>query len=490
MLFGGSRGAGKSFTSLMEAAKHYDVPGYGAVIFRRTSPELRGTGSLWEESLGIYRHLGGEPIESQLRWKWPSGAQVQMLHLQHENDKYKLQGKSIAKIVLDEAHRFTAGQFWFLLSCMRSTCGVRPRMLCTFNPAPEVQWLLELVLPYLDASGFPIRELTGVVRYFGRQNGKLRTFASRDEAAANGVDGVTSYCYVPSTLFDNPVLLRKDPSYLAKLQVLPPAERSQFLDGCWYAKQRAGEMIQAHWCPILHHGPLARRTAGQPPDSEIIRWTLALDLAGSPKDGDLVPGCPIPRYAESGRDPDYTAICLLGQFRDSRIVIWSAYRYRDVPGAILWEIKRILTSECPRGTTVVMAQDPGQAGQHQIESYSKELRGLAKVESSPPLNLAYQAAFLARVAFAGQLMLRDPDVSQSWQPNLIRELEGYSSDGHSATGHDDQISALATGVVFLATKLHPRINGALPTLDGPLSSENQIRTRPNWKALHPERDSR
>ena len=61
---------------------------------------------------------------------------------------------------------------------------------------------------------------------------------------------------------------------------------------------------------------------------------------------------PIPRHAESSSDPDYAAIMLLGQFRDGRVVIWQAWRYRDVPGAIEWEIERILKEECPRGTTV------------------------------------------------------------------------------------------------------------------------------------------
>lgn len=471
----------------MEAAKYYNVPGYGAVLFRRTSPELRGTGSLWEESLGLYLPLGGEPVETQLRWRFPSGAQIQFHHLQHEQDKHKMQGKSLCRVILDEAQRFTAGQFWFLLSCMRSMCGVRPKMLLTFNPAPEVTWLFELVHPYLDDGGFPRRELTGVIRYFGRKDGKLMTFASREEASAAGVDGVQSYTYIPALLWDNDVLLRKDPDYLQKLKVMPPLERAQYLDGCWHAKQRAGDMLQISlWCPILQHGTLARRTAGQPDDAEIVRWVLACDLAGSPKDGDLVPSCPVPRYAESSRDPDYSVMCLLGQFRDGRVVVWNVWRYRDVPGAIEWEIQRILRMvEAPRGTTVVMAQDPAQAGLHQRDSYGKALRGLARLETSPPINPIYAASFTARVAFRGLLLLRDPEVSP-WQPAFIRELEGYSSDGRSTTNHDDQVSALSTGLVYLASKIHPRVAAnALPSLDfdAPNQGDSQIRTVPNYRAV-------
>lgn len=476
IFYGGAKGGGKSYALLIEAAKGHTVRGYNAIIFRRVYRELKG---LYAESLQIYPKLGGVPTPSKFLWTFASGATVQFVHIQHDKDADALSGQDNAFFGLDEAQRMTARMFWTLMSCLRTKCGLRPRMLLTLNPDPD-SWVMEFARPFLDENGFPSPEENGVVKYFGRKDGKLRIYPTKEDANANGVDGATSYTFVSALLWHNPVFLRADPRYLNKLRTLPPLERSQYLDGCWLAKQRAGELIQSTWMPILHHGPLARRTAGQLPDSEIVRWCLAADLAATPVDGDLTT-CPTPRYAESGKDPDYTAIVLLGQFRNATTIIWRVWRYRDVAGAIEWEIKRILNTECPKGTVVVLNQDPGQAGLHQRDSYAKTLRGIARLETSPPLNLIYSATWLARIAFSGMLMLRDPDVAP-WQPALIRELEGYSSDGHSTTRHDDQIAALASGCVWLATKTHPRVLGSLPTMDGYLSPENAIRTVPNFRA--------
>lgn len=443
---------------------------------------------MWAETCEVYPALGGEPTEHRLKWKFRSGATISLSHLNLERDWKNWSGAGVATFAFDEAQFFTRKQFEMMLSCLRTTCGVKTRFLLTFNP-DETSWLIDYVRPYLDINDYPIQAMSGVIRYFGRTSrGAFGTYASLEEAKESGCDAATSYTFIPALIFDNKILLAKDPGYLTSLKSLPPGDREQLLMGCWRAKRRAGEMIQASWFPVLQHGILARRTAGQPDDRDVIRWCLCADLAGSPRDGDMVKSCEVPRYAESTGNPDWTRIFLLGQFRDGRVVIWQGWSARDVPGAIEFYIKRILETECPRGTVVVMSQDPGQAGKHQIESYSRALRGLARVETTQPLNLIYSANYLARVAFSGLLMLRDPDVSQSWQPALIRELEGYSSDGHSATGHDDQVSALSTGLIYLATKSHPRVMGALPSLDGPMSGENQIRTKPHWKALHPERE--
>jgi len=49
-IYGGAAGGGKSFGLLLEALRHIDNPQYGAVIFRRTYPEIMNKGGLWDES--------------------------------------------------------------------------------------------------------------------------------------------------------------------------------------------------------------------------------------------------------------------------------------------------------------------------------------------------------------------------------------------------------------------------------------------------------
>jgi len=480
VLYGGGRGGGKSFAAILDSAKYFDIGDYGCVIFRRTSPELRGTGSIWEDTTAVYPHIGGDPTETKLLWKFPSGAQIQLSHLQHETDSAKWQGRNLARIVFDEAQHFEPSQFWFLLSCLRSKCPVFKQFICTFNPDPD-SWLMPFVQPYLDEQGFPIREMSGVVRWFGRIKGKLETFASKQEGEALGCDGLKSYTYIPALLYDNPALLRKDPEYLSTLKALPPVQRAQFLDGCWLAAKGAGDLFQQAWFPTLIHGTLARRSAGQPDDREIVRWVLCGDLAATAVEGNLVPGCPVDRHTSTGRDPDWTRLLLLGQFRDGRIVVWDMQSFRDVPGAIEWAIVQ-LAKRAPRGTTVVLTQDPGQQGVHQMESYQKALRGIARFESTRPLNPIYMATYASRVVFKGLVYVRDPDIAP-WTQQFFRELEGYSSDGSSSTRHDDIVSALGTGLVYLASKPSPRVDAVLPSLDGEMSRENNIHRTPSYRVM-------
>src|SRR6266446_10075105 len=58
-IYGGAAGGGKTFGLLLEPLRHITtVKGYGAVIFRRTSKQVRNEGGMWDESFAMYPHLG------------------------------------------------------------------------------------------------------------------------------------------------------------------------------------------------------------------------------------------------------------------------------------------------------------------------------------------------------------------------------------------------------------------------------------------------
>ena len=51
-IYGGISGGGKSYALLLEPLYHISkVQGFGAVAFRRTTPQLRGEGGLWDTLL-------------------------------------------------------------------------------------------------------------------------------------------------------------------------------------------------------------------------------------------------------------------------------------------------------------------------------------------------------------------------------------------------------------------------------------------------------
>src|SRR6478735_9950024 len=96
VICGGSGGAGKTAVLLLDAARWQFVPGYGAVIFRRTYGEITMQDGLWDQSKKFYGEMGGVSNETQLRWTFPSSARIAFSHLQYESDLLQHQGSQYA----------------------------------------------------------------------------------------------------------------------------------------------------------------------------------------------------------------------------------------------------------------------------------------------------------------------------------------------------------------------------------------------------------
>lgn len=94
-IFGGSAGGGKTFSLLLEPLRHIANPNFGAVVFRRTSVQVRNQGGLWDESKQLYPNIGGKPHEYDLWWEFPSGASISFAHLEHDKNVFDWQGSQI-----------------------------------------------------------------------------------------------------------------------------------------------------------------------------------------------------------------------------------------------------------------------------------------------------------------------------------------------------------------------------------------------------------
>ena len=142
VIYGGAAGGGKSWGLLLEPLRHVtNNAGFAAVFFRRNTTQIRNPGGLWDESRTLYPLCGGRPAKAVLEWRWPFGGLVKMAHLEHENTVYDWQGAQIPLICFDELTHFSKGQFFYMLSRNRSTCGVRPYIRATTNPDAD-SWAL------------------------------------------------------------------------------------------------------------------------------------------------------------------------------------------------------------------------------------------------------------------------------------------------------------------------------------------------------------
>jgi hypothetical protein len=231
-VYGGAAFGGKSFALVLEPLRHVANPDFGAVIFRRTSPQITNEGGLWDEAGKLYPLAGASPRIGDLEWRFPSGATVSFRHLQFEKNKYDWQGTQIPLIGFDELTHFSESQFWYLISRNRSTSGVRPYVRATTNPDAS-SWVKRFLAPWIDRK-HPDPAASGEVRYFVRVNGQIVWGRTREDLKAAHPDlEPKSATFVRATIWDNRIGMAKDPGYLANLQAQTPVERARLLDGDW-----------------------------------------------------------------------------------------------------------------------------------------------------------------------------------------------------------------------------------------------------------------
>jgi hypothetical protein len=245
---GGAAGLGKTFTLLLEFLRHIDIPRWGGVIFRRTSPQIRNQGGLWDTSMGIYPSAGGKPKESVLEWDFKRGPRLKFAHLEHEKNIYDWQGSQIPFIGFDELTHFSRKMFFYLLSRNRSTCGIRPYMRATCNPDPD-SWVADFISWWIDSeTGLPIPERDGVIRYFAI-DGELVIWGDtveeviekawyflKDAIADSGispVEFIKSFTFISGSIYDNKELLKVNPAYLANLLAQDEQTKLQLFTGSW-----------------------------------------------------------------------------------------------------------------------------------------------------------------------------------------------------------------------------------------------------------------
>lgn len=256
LISGASAGVGKTFAMLLEATRHASNPQFSSMIFRRTTPQIRNPGGLWDTSKEINLHLRARPKESELEWIFPSGSRMKMSHLEHENDKYNHQGAQYPLIMFDELTHFSKTQFLYLLSRNRSTCGVRPYVRATCNPDPD-SWVADLVAPWIDqTTGFPIREKEWKLLYMVVDQEKFVFAETKEELIAacphlfelipEGMspdDIIKSVTFISGKITENKKLLEADPSYIGNLLSQSEDERKRLLEGNWKVRTDGMELF-------------------------------------------------------------------------------------------------------------------------------------------------------------------------------------------------------------------------------------------------------
>lgn len=241
--YGGAAGGGKSDALLMAALQYADVPGYAAILFRRSYTDLALPGALMDR---CQEWLGGSSAHwksTDKTWQFPSGASLSFGYLEHENDKYRYQGAEFQFVGFDETTQFSESQYRFLFSRLRRIAGsdVPLRMRAASNPG-------------------------GVGHEWVR-----RRFVDADESQGR--------VWIRATLNDNPFLDRD--TYARSLSELDPVTLQQLLHGDWSARQGGG-LFRREWFEVVDAVPAGLR--------RVRYWDLASTEPVSGKDPDWTVG--------------------------------------------------------------------------------------------------------------------------------------------------------------------------------------------------------
>ena len=244
---GGAAGVGKTFSLLLEPIRHKDVEGFGSVIFRRTNPQIRNEGGLWDTSVSLYNLLGAKPKQSSLEWDFGK-SKLKFSHLEYEKNIYDWQGSQIPFIGFDELTHFTKKMFFYLLTRNRSVCGVNPYVRATCNPDPD-SWVAEFISWWIhQETGYAIPERRGVLRYLIVDGENYIWGDSKEEVIEkgwhiledvvnrSGIDPnefVKSVTFIGGSIYDNKELLKENPAYLGNLLAQDKDTQMALLHSNW-----------------------------------------------------------------------------------------------------------------------------------------------------------------------------------------------------------------------------------------------------------------
>jgi len=232
----------------MAALQFVDVPGYAALLLRKTYADLKQPGALMPRSMAWLGGTDATWTGSDHSWKFPSGAVMRFGYIDNANDIFQFQSSEFQGIFFDELTQFREHDYRFLFSRLRK----------------------------LKGSTIPLR-----MRAASNPNGIGHAWVKRRFIQDGKAEGRV---YIPARISDNPFIDKE--SYLRSLSNLDPVTRKQLEDGDWTVQQGGG-MFRREWFEIVNESP---NQPGQ-------RWVRFWDLAATEQ--------------KNSDDPDWTAGALL-----------------------------------------------------------------------------------------------------------------------------------------------------------------------------------
>lgn len=391
--YGGAAGGGKSDALLMAALQYVDVPGYSAIIFRKTFTDLSLPGALIDRSQEWLKKTDARWNPSSHQWRFPSGAILAFGYLENENDHYRYLGAEFQFVGFDELTQFQEKQYLYLFSRLRrlQSSEVPLRMRAATNPGGT-----------------------------GHEWVKARFMIGADGTAAH-----PDRPFIVAKVIDNPSLNRDE--YAKSLTHLDAITRQQLMDGYWVSAD--GGAFRQSWFryfsidgdyAILHYPDTERgdvRVSRKP-------WWFAVvaDTASTKKN-----------YS------DYTAIGTFA-FQSPDMFVWNMFREKMLDSVAIRAIRNVYLNAIPKPTILAVGEKPPSVIQHLREGPPR-----LSVRAMPEVDSKFDRSLSARnMAHNGNLwILREA----AWRSDLEAELLAFTAEGTHA--YDDQVDVTSHAATLM-----------------------------------------
>lgn len=307
--YGGAAGGGKSDALLMAALQYVDVPGYSALLLRRSYEDLALPGALIPRAYELLAPTGAKWNEPKKQWRFPcSKAVLQFGYLRHEKDKYRYRSSEFQFIGWDELTQFSESQYTyvsFTRKRRRADSTVPTRIRSASNPGDVGHsWVKQRFLVE------------------GESKGRI---------------------FIPATIDDNKYIDKDD--YVKSLNNLDPITREQYLRGDWNVRPEGG-MFKREWFQIVETAPAD------------LKWVRYWDMASTEK--------------KEGKDPDYTVGVRMARASNGIYYIGDVVRFRGKPRDNELVIKQTAERD-GMSVKIFIEQEPGSEGKSLLDIYQRTI---------------------------------------------------------------------------------------------------------------------
>ena len=204
ILYGGSRGGGKTHAGMVWLTDPIDIPEYRALVIRKNADDL----SDWiDRARQMYRSLGVKVAYKPAIFTFPSGAMIKCGHLKDDQAYTKYQGHEYQRMLIEELTQIPQERRYLqLISSCRSTIpGLKASVFLTANPGGSGHgWVKKRFVDVAEPNKLYLDPVSNRYRIF-----------------------------IPATIDDNPVLMKNDPNYVGTLEGLKATDEQLYKAWRW-----------------------------------------------------------------------------------------------------------------------------------------------------------------------------------------------------------------------------------------------------------------